>query len=252
MNTNSQLVTYDQAKRNIWEEYSSIPYPQLRTLAKEAGFIQGRGGRCQATLVEFLTENKFSKEFRGITHTMKLIPFTAEWNGNSWDRNPFMGLFGGDGIRFDDGTERAKQFRKKNSWASKEVLDNICNTFLWMLWKQELASCSCDKVDILTDSEEDEPEPPPRHHAAEPCRISLIYDMFPARVDMKARTIHPPPRPTPRQDTPIKSIGKTEMTQFNGTIYRSRWFIDGGLFYEETMTISKPGEYTFKWPWNNV
>lgn len=252
MNTNSQLVTYDQAKRNIWEEYSSIPYPQLRTLAKEAGFIQGRGGRCQATLVEFLTENKFSKEFRGITHTMKLIPFTAEWNGNSWDRNPFMGLFGGDGIRFDDGTERAKQFRKKNSWASKEVLDNICNTFLWMMWEQELATSSCEKVDILTDSEEDEPEPPPRHHAAEPCRISLIYDMFPARVDMKARTIHPPPRPTPRQDTPIKSIGKTEMTQFNGTIYRSRWFIDGGLFYEETMTISKPGEYTFKWPWNNV
>ena len=115
MNTNSQRLTYDQAKRNIREEYSSIPYPQLCTLAKEAGFIQGRGGRCQATLVEFLRENKFSKEFRGITHTMKLPRFSTEWKKNSLDRNPFMDLFGDDGSHSGDGTERAKQFRKKNS-----------------------------------------------------------------------------------------------------------------------------------------
>ena len=246
MNSNSQRVTYDQAMEKMKKEYWSIPYPQLRTLAKEAGFIQGRGERCKLTLVEFLTENKFSKEFRGITHTMKLIPFTAEWNGDSWDRNPFMDLFGDDGSRFGDGTGRAKQFREKNSWAPKEVLDNICNTFLWTRWS------SCDTVDLLTDCEEDEPEPPPRHHAAEPCRVSLIYDVFPARVNMEAHTIHPPPHPAPRQDTPIESIGKTEISQFNGTIYRSRWFINGGLFYEETMTIDKPGEYTFKWPWKNV
>ena len=133
-----------------------------------------------------------------------------------------MELFGGDGCHFGDGTERAKQFRKKNSWAPKEVLDNICNTFLWMLWEQELASCSCDKVDILTDSEEDEPEPPPRHHATEPCRISLIYDMFPARVNMKERTIHPPPYP--RHNTPTESVSETAMSQFNGTIYRRCYF----------------------------
>ena len=187
MNTYSQRLTYEQVKDKFIQEYNSIPFPKLRVMAKESGFIQGSEESEHATLCESLANHTLSKEFRKITHTIQLPTFQTD----------------GD----------------KHKLASKEVLDYIYDKFLYRSSRVKKNQS----------------------------RISVTYDIFPAKIDMEARKIYPPPYP--QYDTPTEST--KESPQFSGTIYRSRWYVDGARFYEETMTIDKPGEYTFKPPWNN-
>ena len=258
MNTNSQRMTYDQVVDKIQREYYSIPYPKLRTLAKESGFVQVRyGERCKYTLVKFLTETKFSKEFNEMTHTMKLPGFSTEWVDTVWFKpTPFMELFAvqdycqerelGYTTKPLNVTEIANKFREKNSWAPKEVLDNICDTFQY---EYERWASVCYRKPPLSDCEDDEPDDPPPRFRENPNRISVHYDMSPATIDMDTKELQGP-------DGMSNECGyhPHQPPQFNGTLYRCRWLFEekGIFFHEEVVKIDKPGEHTFTWPWNNV
>ena len=73
--------------------------------------------------------------------------------------------------------------------------------------------------------------------------------MSPATIDMETKELQGP------DGMPAEcGYHDQQPPQFNGTLYRCRWLFEEKslIFHEEVVEIDKPGEHTFKWPWNNV
>ena len=239
--TDQGHCSYKQIEEHLYSKYKQIPFHQLRSLAKGEGLLPARNKygepvRDAYDIRDLLINKDLSKIPDKYTHTLTPYRWFPYWEGNSWGRTDFMDLFGDDDSRFGDGSQRAQEFKELNSWAPQEVLDHICDIFLWERKAQ------CTSVSYLTDCEEDEPDDPPPRITKDPGnRITASYAMSPALMDLETQTLHPP------QWT--EELSNHETKQLNGTIYRCSWMFDDKVFYESSIQIDESGDHTFKSPW---
>ena len=67
----SQTLSYKDMRQGLYNKYNSIPYPTLRTMAREAGFVQRyREGRDKYTLCTFLVDREAERIEALGTHEM--------------------------------------------------------------------------------------------------------------------------------------------------------------------------------------
>ena len=235
----TQSLTYKEMYQGLYNKYNSIPYPTLRTMAREAGFVQRYGeGRDKFTLCTFLVDRDAERIEALGTHEMNFDDWRPMWEGNSWNTYPFMELFGGDKGRCGDGTAIANAFKQRNSWAPEHVVQHVCDIFLYLRW------ATCQSVEYLTDGEdEDEPEPPPKGPTDPGNRIAVTYEISPARASEDG-TLHQPSGEFTKAGWPI--------TSFNGSLYKSSWTFDGEVFHEDSRVVNTSGDHVFRSPWKRV